>query len=104
MNTPNYRHPTTLALAARVIFAVITLPLVSYGWQAGASPTAPCLAVGQVFGWDIVEHTISLQSDSGHYSDVRYDDSTVLTDGEATLSTPDLNMDDRLCVQAFHDN
>jgi hypothetical protein len=100
VNTRNYR---TLMLAGHAIFALTISPLVSYGWQTGASPTASCLAVGQMSGWDIVEHTLSLKSDSGHYSDMRYDDATVFTDGNVPLASLDVNVDDRICVQAFRD-
>src|SRR5205807_999248 len=45
----------------------------------------------------------TLQTDSGHYSDYRYDDSTKFTNGEVPIAQDvlDLNIDDRLCVEAF---
>jgi autotransporter translocation and assembly factor TamB len=104
VNFGNYQRNTIPVLAARIIIAVITLPMVAFGWQTGASPAAPCLAVGQMSGWDTREHTISLKSDSGHYSEVRYDDSTTFTESGATLLNLNLNVDDRVCVQTFRDH
>jgi hypothetical protein len=83
------------------------MPLFAQAWQTTTPPVAPCQAAGQVAGWDILEHTLSLRSDSGHHSDFRYDGSTVFKNGGAILR-PDqlgileaLNIDDRLCVEAF---
>ena len=104
MSTHRFRYPTVTGLAVRVVFTLVTLPLASYAWQPGASSTPPCLAAGQISGWDVLERSLSLKSDSGHYSDVSYDDSTVFTDGETTVSPVDLNVDDRLCIQAFLDH
>jgi hypothetical protein len=73
-----------------------------------AIPLAPaCRVAGQVAGWDLLAHTINLKSDSGNYSDFRYDGSTKFTTGDATLKPDELgmlewlNIDDRLCVEAF---
>jgi hypothetical protein len=82
------------------MFATIVLPVASYP-QTGAPAAAHCLAAGQMSGRDILKDTLSVKSDSGDYSDLHYDDSTVFTDGQATLSAEALNLDDRLCVEAF---
>ena len=93
--------------ACRAVLFLLALPLLAQAWQSAAPPAASCLAAGQVSGWDILDHTLSLKSDSGHYSNFRYDGSTVFTSGEAILR-PDqlgiveaLNIDDRLCVESF---
>jgi Domain of unknown function (DUF5666) len=91
-------------LNARVILALFALPLASSAWQADPSPSAPCLAVGEISGWDILERTLTLKSDSGHYSEVHYDDSTVFSDGGTTLAPENLSIDDRVCVSAFRDH
>jgi hypothetical protein len=91
-------------MAGRLILVVVALPLVSSAWQTDAPPAAPCLTVGQMSGSGTVEHSLSLKSDSGHYSNLRYDDSTVFSDGTATMSAEDVNVDDRVCVQAFRDH
>ena len=83
-----------------MILGLAVLPAVSYGWQTGPAPTAPCLTAGQVAGWDILEHTLTLKNDSGDYSELRYDASTAFTDGKSSLSAQALNLDDRICVQA----
>jgi hypothetical protein len=51
----------------------------------------------------MAEQTLSLKSDSGHYSDFRYDDSTTFINGDAVVTPEELNInvDDRLCVEAF---
>ena len=89
-------------LAGRMILGIVFLPAISFGWQAGAaSSSKPCLAVGQMAGWDILEHTLSLKGDSGDFFEMRYDDATAFTDGKGALSARTLNLDDRVCVQAF---
>jgi len=101
--------PNSLAgpLGCRAVVLLLALPLFAQAWQTTTPPVAACQVAGQVAGWDILEHTLSLRSDSGHYSDFRYDGSTVFTNGDAILR-PDqlgiletLNIDDRLCVEAF---
>ncbi|HYW44557.1 MAG TPA: hypothetical protein VE959_16975 [Bryobacteraceae bacterium] len=83
------------------------MPLFAQAWQTTTPPVAACQAAGQVAGWDILEHTLSLKSDSGDYSDFRYDDSTTFTSAGATFRPDEtgileaLNIDDRLCVEAF---
>src|ERR1700686_5640149 len=91
----------------RAVLCVLAMPLFAQAWQTATPPVATCQAAGQGAGWDILEHTISLKSDSGHYSDFRYDGSTVFTNGDAILRPNQLgmlealNIDDRLCVEAF---
>jgi len=87
----------------RALFSLFAMPLLAHAWQTAAPPAAGCQAAGQVFGWDLLEHTLSLKSDSGHYSDFRYNDSTIFINGEAILTPQELNIniDDRLCVEAF---
>jgi len=100
-------NPMSGLPGCRAVFCVLAMPLFAQAWQTTTPPVAPCQAAGQVAGWDILEHTLSLKSDSGRYSDFRYDGSTVFTNGDAILR-PDqmgiigaLNIDDRLCVEAF---
>jgi len=85
------------------MLAPIVLSPAAYAWQTGAPAPTPCLAVGQMSGLDIAEGTITLKSDSGRYSDIHYDRSTIFSDGKAMLPPLDLNVDDRVCVQAFAD-
>lgn len=91
-------------LVPRLFFAVIGLPLVSCAFQTDGPPAARCLAAGQISGGNTLEHTLSLKSDSGDYFDLHYDDSTVFTDGKTALKLEDLNLDDRICVEAFRDH
>ena len=91
----------------RAVLCLLAVPLFAQAWQTTTPPVAACQVAGQVAGWDILDHTLSLKSDSGHYSNFRYDGSTVFTSGEAILR-PDqlgiveaLNIDDRLCVESF---
>jgi hypothetical protein len=101
--------PTSLAClpACRAVLCLLAMPLFAQAWQATTPPVAACQAAGQVAGWDIVGHTLSLKSDSGHYSDFRYDGSTTFTTANATFQPDELglleglNIDDRLCVEAF---
>ena len=95
--------PNSLAClpACRAVFYLLALPLFAQAWQTTTPPVAACQAAGQISGWDLLEHTLTLKSDSGHYSDFRYDDSTTFTNGEATVPSEGLNIDDRLCVEAF---
>ena len=102
MNLRNYQRLTSIVRAGRVIFTVLVVPLFAHAWQA--QPTSPCLAVGQLSGWSPSNHTLGLKSDSGHYSDLRYDDSTLFTNGSSKLSLGDVNIDDRVCVEAYRDH
>jgi len=76
-------------------------------WQSISPPISACQAAGQVAGSDIGERTLGLKGDSGHFSDFHYDRST--TPEPATPpSSPmklrlleRLNIDDRVCVEAF---
>jgi hypothetical protein len=83
------------------------MPLFAQAWQSIAPPVAACKAAGQIAGWDIVEHTLSLKSDSGDYSDFHYDGSTTFTTAGSTFQPDELGLlerldiDDRLCVEAF---
>ncbi len=93
----------SLRIVGRTVFSLFTMPLLVNAWQTATPPAAGCQAAGQVYGWDIHERTFTLQSDSGHYSDYRYDDSTKFTNGEVPIKQDvlNLNIDDRLCVEAF---
>lgn len=93
--------------ACRAVLCLLAIPLFAQAWQTTTSPVAACQSAGQVAGWDLEEHTLTLKSDSGHYSDFRYDGSTDFITARGTLR-PDqlgllewLNIDDRLCVEAF---
>jgi hypothetical protein len=83
------------------------MPFPARAWQSTTLPVAACQAAGQIAGWDLLEHTLTLKTDSGHYSDFRYDGSTTFTTDGATfrpdeLGIPEgLSIDDRLCVEAF---
>jgi hypothetical protein len=82
---------------------LLACPLSGADGQTGAG----CRTAGQVFGWDVLGHTLTLKSDSGRYSDFRYDDRTTFTEGDASVRSDELgmirslNIDDRLCVEAF---
>jgi hypothetical protein len=96
--------------ARRAVLCLLAMPLLAQAWQSTTPPVAACQAVGQVAGWDIVAHTLSLKSDSGDYSDFHYDRSTTFTTADATFHPDELglleglNIDDRLCVEAFRAN
>src|SRR5947199_9378189 len=93
----------SLRIVGRIVISLFTMPLLMHAWQTVKPPTAGCQAAGQVYGWDIHERTFTLQSDSGHYSDYRYDDSTKFTNGEVPIKQDvlDLKIDDRICVEAL---
>ena len=93
----------SLRIVRRTVFSLFTMPLLVHAWHTATPPADVCQAVGQVSGWGIHERTFTLQSDSGHYSNYRYDDSTKFTNGEVPIAQDvlDLNIDDRLCVEAF---
>jgi hypothetical protein len=93
--------------AWRAVLCLFAMPLFAQAWQTTTPSAAACQAAGQVAGWDIVDHMLTLKSDSGHYSEFHYDGSTTFTTADATFR-PDalgilegLNIDDRLCVEAF---
>jgi hypothetical protein len=90
-------------LRARVVLCLVALPLISFTSEKTASAPQPCFAVGQISGWDRFEHTITIKSDSGHYSDFIYDGVTVFNDGQRTVTPEGLNVDDRICITAFRD-
>jgi hypothetical protein len=77
---------------------IATLPLVCSSQTSSSAPS--CLSVGQLSGWDILNHTLSIKSDAGDYSDLRYNESTIFTDGETSLTPLELNIDDRVCIEA----
>lgn len=88
------------------VLALVAFPLFASAWQT-APPAPACKAAGQAFGWDPLAQTLTLKSDSGLYSDFRYDSATTFNEG-TTSFRPDelgvlqsLNIDDRLCVQSF---
>src|ERR1039457_6793277 len=60
----------------RAVVFLLALPLFAHAWQTTTPPVAACQAAGQVAGWDIVGHMLSVKSDSGDYSDFQYDRST----------------------------
>lgn len=94
-------------LACRALLSLVGLPVLAQAWQTAGRSATGCQRAGQVFGWDLLEHTLTLKSDSGHYSSFRYDDSTTFTTADATFRPDELgileglNIDDRLCVEAF---
>jgi hypothetical protein len=94
-------------LVCRALLSLLALPVLAQAWQTAGPPAAECQRAGQVLGWDLLEHTLTLKSDSGHYSDFRYDDSTTFTSADATFRPDELgileglSIDDRLCVEAF---
>src|ERR1022692_2861443 len=79
--------PNSLAClpACRAVLCLLAMPLFAQAWQTTTPPVAACQVAGQVAGWDIPEHTLSLRSDSGHYSDFRYDGSTGFTNRDRRL-------------------
>ena len=102
--------PNSLACLpnCRAVLCLLAMPLFAQAWQTTTSSSvAACQAAGQIAGWDVFEHTLTLKSDSSHYSDFRYDDSTAFTTAGATFRPDELglleglNIDDRLCVEAF---
>src|SRR5450755_1348809 len=101
--------PNSLAClpACRALLCLLAMPLFAQAWQSTTPPVAACQAAGQIAGWDIVGHTLTLKSDSGDYSDFHYDGSTTFTAANATFQPDELglleglNIDDRLCVEAF---
>ena len=101
--------PNSLAYltACRAVLCLLAMPLFAQAWQSSPPPVAACQAAGQIAGWNIVEHTLSLKSDSGDYSDFHYDGSTTFTTAGSTFQPDELgllerlNIDDRLCVEAF---
>lgn len=101
--------PNSLAClpACRAVLCLLAMPLFAQALQSATPSVAACQAAGQIAGWDTVEHTLSLKSDSGGYSDFHYDRSTTFTTADATFQPDELgllerlNIDDRLCVEAF---
>src|ERR1035438_9753508 len=101
--------PNSLAClpACRAVLCLLALPLLAQAWQSTTPPVAACQAAGRVAGWDIVAHTLSLKSDSGDHSDFHYDRSTTFTTAGSAFQPDELglleglNIDDRLCVEAF---
>ena len=93
--------------AYRAVLCLLAMPLFAQAWQSTTPPVGACQAAGQIAGWGIVGHTLSLKSDSGDYSDFYYDRSTTFTTANATFQPDELglleglNIDDRLCVEAF---
>jgi hypothetical protein len=90
--------PGCLPACRAVLFLFLGLPLLA---QSGLPAASACQTAGQISGWDVLENTFTLKSDSGDYSDFRYDGSTTFTNGEASFRPEELNIDDRLCVEAF---
>ena len=93
--------------ACRAVLCLLATPLFALAWQSSTPPIPPCRAAGQVAGWDIEEQTLSLKNDSGDYSDFHYDRSTTFETADATFQPEEmgllerLNIDDRVCVEAF---
>jgi hypothetical protein len=98
---------TLSVLRGGAVLYLLSLPLLAQTSETTTPPAVPCRAAGQVAGWDVLAHTINLKSDSGNYFDFRYDGTTTFTSGDATLKPDELgllewlNIDDRLCVEAF---
>jgi hypothetical protein len=93
-------HVSNLS-AGRAALVILALPLFAQAWQTSTPPAAGCQKAGQIFGWDVLEHKLTLKSDSAHYFDFRYDASTTFMNDGVALPPEDLNIDDRLCVEAF---
>ena len=100
-------NPLACLPDCRAVLCLLALPLLAQAWQTATPPVAACQAAGQITGWDLLEHTFTLKSDSSRYSEFHYDGSTTFTAAGATfrpdeLGIPEgLNIDDRLCVEAF---
>jgi hypothetical protein len=94
-------------LGCRALLSLVALPLLSQAFQTSTPPAASCQAAGQISGWELLDHTLTLKSDSGHYANFRYDQSTTFTSADAILRPDELgivealNIGDRLCVEAF---
>src|SRR5712691_5317060 len=101
--------PSSLACPpfCRVVLCLLAMPFFAQAWQTTTPSVAACQAAGQVARWDLMQHTLTLKSDSSHYSDFHYDSSTTFITAGGTfrpdeLGIPEgLNIDDRLCVEAF---
>jgi hypothetical protein len=93
--------------ACRAVLCLLAMPLFAQSWQATHPSVTACQAAGQIAGWDVLQHTLTLKSDSGDYSNFRYDDSTTFTTAGGTFRPDELglleglNIDDRLCVETF---
>ncbi|MCU1233964.1 MAG: hypothetical protein JWP63_1931 [Candidatus Solibacter sp.] len=89
------------------VLYLLAAPMLAEAWQTTTPPVVACRAAGQLAGWDLLEHTITLKSDSGQYFEFHYNDSTTFATADATFRPDDigilegLNIDDRLCVEAF---
>jgi hypothetical protein len=100
-------NPLACLPDCRAVLCLLALPLLAQAWQTTTPPVSACRAAGQIAGWDVLEHTLTLKSDSSRYSELHYDGSTTFTTADATLRPDELgipeglNIDDRLCVEAF---
>src|SRR5258708_7996553 len=86
--------PESLAClpACRAVLCFLAMPLFAQAWQTTTPSVAACQAAGQVAGWDLMQHTLTLKSDSNHYSDFRYDGSTTFTTAGGTFRPDELGM------------
>jgi hypothetical protein len=96
--------PLTRVATCRAFLTILAIPLFAQPGQTKAPLANRCQLAGQVFGWDVVGHQFTVKTDSGDYFEFRYDDSTIFTRADATLPPEGLNIDDRVCVEAFRTN
>ena len=72
-------------LVCRALFCMVASPVLAQAWQTASAAAPPCQAAGQVVGWDLMDRTLTIESDPGHRSEFRYDDLTTFTNGGAIL-------------------
>ena len=93
--------------ACHTLLFLLASPFLAHAWQSPATSVPACQTAGQISGWDLLEDTLTVKSDSGHYSEFHYDGSTIFTDGDRIFHSDNLeiieqlNIDDRLCVEVF---
>jgi hypothetical protein len=95
------RNDLTCPPVCRTVLSLFAMAFLAHAWQSASPPADACKAAGQIGGWDLLERTLTLKSDSGDYSDFHFDDSTKFTNGETSVPREALDIDDRLCVVAF---
>lgn len=97
MNINNYPQITI------PLFAVFSLSLSAHARPTGVFSAGSCLVAGQMSTWDALDRVLTVKSDARDYFHLPYNDSATFSDGKTTLEPRDLNLDDRLCVEAFSD-
>src|SRR5207244_2239698 len=58
-----------------------------------------CRIAGQVFFSDVVDHTITIKTDSGDLVNFNYDNAASFVQGTARIVPEQLNNGDRLCIR-----